>query len=178
MSEYGQNFFDDAVIVALGSNLPGDYPTSAGLLEAARERLSGVGLQVSRASRWWRSHAWPDRTDPAYLNGVVLVETTMDPRSVMAALLSVESAFGRTRESTNAARTLDLDLIAHGRTVLDVAGLMLPHPRAHQRRFVMGPLAEIAPGWVHPRLGETAASLAAVACIGPDARPVPGLQND
>ena len=69
-------------------------------------------------------------------------------------------------------RTLDLDLIAYGRRVIDAPGLTLPHPRAHERRFVMGPLAEIAPGWVHPTLGRTAAELAAEARVGQDAAPV------
>lgn len=69
----------------------------------------------------------------------------------------------------NAPRTLDLDLIAHGRTLSDDPAMILPHPRAHERLFVMGPLAEIAPGWRHPILGATAAELAAAATVGADA---------
>jgi 2-amino-4-hydroxy-6-hydroxymethyldihydropteridine diphosphokinase len=68
---------------------------------------------------------------------------------------------------------LDLDLIAYGRQVTDAPGLTLPHPRAHERLFVMGPLAEIAPGWVHPVLGRTAAELADAASVGGDAAPIP-----
>ena len=69
-------------------------------------------------------------------------------------------------------RTLDLDLIAHGRTVLREGAIILPHPRAADRLFVMGPLAEIAPDWVHPIIGETAAALAVRASVGRDARPI------
>jgi 2-amino-4-hydroxy-6-hydroxymethyldihydropteridine diphosphokinase len=165
------NAFDDAVVVALGSNLRGHYRSNRDLLEAALQRLADVGLDVTAASRWWRSAAWPDRTRPDYLNGVAFVETSLSPREVMDALLRVEAAFGRRRGAPNAPRTLDLDLIAHGRAVIDEPGLTLPHPRAHERRFVMGPLAEIAPGWSHPRTGQTAEALAAAARIGSDAAP-------
>lgn len=109
---------------------------------------------------------------PEYRNGVALVETPGGPHEVLAALLGVEAALGRDRSARNAPRTLDLDLIAHGRRVLDDPDLTLPHPRAHERLFVMGPLAEIAPGWVHPVLAETAAALAAKATVGRGARPV------
>ena len=88
---------------------------------------------------------------------------------MLAGLLAVEAALGRTRSERNAPRTLDLDLIAYGREVRAGPGLTLPHPRAHERRFVMGPLAEIAPAWIHPVLGQTAVALAAAARVGADA---------
>jgi 2-amino-4-hydroxy-6-hydroxymethyldihydropteridine diphosphokinase len=87
----------------------------------------------------------------------------------MAALTGLEFAFGRRPAPANAPRTLDLDLIAYGRDVIGRPGLIVPHPRADQRLFVMGPLAEIAPGWRHPLTGLTAAQLAASAPIGADA---------
>jgi 2-amino-4-hydroxy-6-hydroxymethyldihydropteridine diphosphokinase len=90
---------------------------------------------------------------------------------VLAALLKLEADLGRARAERNAPRTLDLDLIAYGREVRDDRGLTLPHPRARERLFVMGPLAEIAPGWIHPGLGETALALAATARVGADASP-------
>ena len=83
----------------------------------------------------------------------------------------LENEFGRMRSVRNAPRTLDLDLIAHGRIVSDDPELTLPHPRAHERLFVMGPLAEIAPDWQHPS-GEAASNLAQSATVGMDARPV------
>ena len=91
---------------------------------------------------------------------------------MLTGLLAVETALGRERSERNAPRTLDLDLIAYGREVRAGPGLTLPHPRAHERRFVMGPLAEIAPDWTHPVLGATAAALAAGASVGADASPL------
>ena len=158
---------DQAVIIALGSNLG----ASEDLLEAALAHLADEGLPVLARSSWWRSVAWPDATQPAYRNGVAIVEANRDPVAVMATLLAIETALGRRRTTRNAPRTLDLDLIAHGRTTLSTPDLTLPHPRAHDRRFVMGPLAEIAPGWVHPVLGQTAEALARVATVGVDAEP-------
>jgi 2-amino-4-hydroxy-6-hydroxymethyldihydropteridine diphosphokinase len=161
---------DDAVIVALGGNMAGDYGSSEALLEAALARFAQAGLPVVRRSSWWSSAAWPDPTANEYRNGVVLVEALEGPEATIRTLFGLENAFGRRRGEKNAARTLDLDLIAHGRAVMNSPRLMLPHPRAHERLFVMGPLAEIAPGWRHPILGQTAEVLAAAATIGRDAR--------
>ena len=152
------------MIVAFGGNLSGEYPSREALLDAAVERLSAEGIVVRRRSAWRRTTAWPDPAEPEYLNGVAIVETALGPEALMARLLSVEAAFGRRRrpeDPPNAPRTLDLDLIAYGRLRLRGPGLVLPHPRAHERSFVMGPLAEIAAGWRHPATGETAAKMAA-----------------
>ena len=164
------NKWDDAVIVALGSNLAGVYPSSRALLEAAVARLSETGLAVTHRSRWWRSSAWPDRTAPDYLNGIVVVETRLSPKATMEGLLTLEASFGRERGQPNAPRTLDLDLIAFGRLVMVEKDLILPHPRAFDRRFVMGPLAEVAPNWCDPVDGRSAADLARRAAIGADTR--------
>lgn len=158
-------------MVALGCSLPGSYPSREALLEAAVDALGSEGLAVAGRSAWWTSAAWPDPAAPAYLNGVVLVETRLSAGEVLAALHRLEARFGRVRAEPNAPRTLDLDLIAHGRAVLDGA-VVVPHPRAHERLFVMGPLAQIAPGWRHPVSDRTAADLAAEATVGIDAAPV------
>jgi 2-amino-4-hydroxy-6-hydroxymethyldihydropteridine diphosphokinase len=160
---------DEAVVIALGSNLPGDFVSSEALLEAAVARLVEAGLPVLKRSGWWRSAAWPDPSGPEYRNGVTLVEANTGPEAVLRTLFDIEATFRRVREGRNSPRTLDLDLIAHGRRVIQASGLTLPHPRAHERLFVMGPLAEIAPGWRHPVLGRTAAELAATATVGRDA---------
>jgi 2-amino-4-hydroxy-6-hydroxymethyldihydropteridine diphosphokinase len=158
-------------VVALGSNLPGDHGSPVDLLEAALTFFSEAGLPIVRRSSWWTSSAWPDPSANEYRNGIAIVEATMDPDAMIRRLLEIETRFGRSRGARNADRTLDLDLIDHGGRVMDTPDLTLPHPRAHDRRFVMGPLAEIAPDWRHPRSGRTASSLAAEATVGRDARP-------
>ena len=162
---------DQAVIVALGCNDKGAWTTCREALEAALARFRSEGIDVIARSGWWSSLAWPDPSDPPFLNGVAIVRTDHDPHALMATLGRIEDAFGRRRSVRNAPRTLDLDLIAYGRLSGDLEGLILPHPRAAERRFVMAPLAELAPGWVHPTDGRTAFDLAASASVGADARP-------
>jgi 2-amino-4-hydroxy-6-hydroxymethyldihydropteridine diphosphokinase len=167
------NPLDRAVVVAAGSNLAGRWPSSRALLDAALDRFAGLGLTLTRRSRWWRSRAWPEGEGPDYLNGVVIVETRLPPATVMAALIGLEASFERLRTAPNAPRTLDLDLIAYGRCVVTQPGLVLPHPRAAGRLFVLGPLAEIAPEWTHPTLGRSAAEMAASPGLaGADAEPL------
>lgn len=163
--------FDDAVLVALGSNLKGGFSACEQLLQAALEEFAPEGLILKDRSSWWRSAAWPEASEPAYINGVVRVETALDPFEALAALHRIEGRFGRRRDRPNAPRTLDLDLIAHGRRIDPVGPPVLPHPRAAERLFVMGPLAEIAPHWRHPVSGETALALRAKASVGLDAAP-------
>jgi 2-amino-4-hydroxy-6-hydroxymethyldihydropteridine diphosphokinase len=161
----------DLAVIALGGNLPGAYPTQALALAAAAAKLPEAGFKVLRVSRWWQSAAWPDPKDPPFLNGVVLAQTQLEPEDALRALHRIEAVFGRDRKGTNAPRTLDLDLIALGRTVLEGSPIVLPHPRASERLFVMGPLAELAPDWRHPVSGQTAEKLASEATIGQDAVP-------
>ena len=163
---------DGAVVVALGGNLAGDYGSPKAAQEAALALFADAGLTIVKRSSWWRSASWPDPALPDYMNAVVLVETGLSPAQTLEALHEVEARFGRRRGRANAPRVLDLDLIAHGRAVTgEGEGLVLPHPRAAERLFVMGPLAEIAPGWRHPVSGETAAALAGSARVGKDAKP-------
>lgn len=163
--------WDEAVVIALGANLPaaGAASVEEGL-ERALARFSDAGLRLVKRSRWWRSAAWPDPRDPAFVNGVAIVETATPPAAVLAALHRLEDAAGRVRAGPNAPRPLDLDLVAYGRRVQGERPA-LPHPRAHERRFVMGPLAEIAPGWRHPVFGLSARDLAEAATVARDAAP-------
>jgi 2-amino-4-hydroxy-6-hydroxymethyldihydropteridine diphosphokinase len=163
---------NDAVIVALGCNDKGAWSSCRKALEAALARFRCEGVDVVARSSWWSSLAWPDPQDPPFLNGVVMVRTAHDPHELMAALGRIEDAFGRERSVRNAPRTLDLDLIAYGRLSGDLGGLILPHPRAAERRFVMGPIVEIAPLWRHPTQGGTAIELVETASVGRDASPL------
>ena len=168
----GEHDPDAAVFVALGCNDKGAWADCREALEAALARFRSEGMDILARSSWWSSAAWPDPSDPPFLNGVVQVRTALDAHGLMAALGRIEDAFGRQRSVANAPRTLDLDLVAYGRLSGDLDGLILPHPRAHQRLFVMGPLAEIAPDWIEPVSGQAAAVLAQTAPVGRDARPM------
>ncbi len=165
---------DLLVVVALGSNLGAGGDSPQAILRRALDAFPEIGLKVKAKSSVWRSQAWPDPCDPPFLNAVALAETGLPPKGVLAALHDLEARFGRVRDESNAPRTLDLDLIAYGRCV-QAGPPVLPHPRAHERRFVMAPLAEIAPDWRHPASGQTASALAATAHIGTDATPVDRL---
>jgi 2-amino-4-hydroxy-6-hydroxymethyldihydropteridine diphosphokinase len=160
------------VIISLGSNDKGAWPDISALLGAAVNDLESAGLGDVRRSRWWRSAAWPDPADPPFLNGVVQGAWVGTTAELMTTLSGIEARFGRERSVKNAPRTLDLDLIDFGGQVLDSPDLTLPHPRAVDRLFVMGPLAEVDPDWRDPVSGRTVIELVETARVGRDAVPV------
>lgn len=162
---------DDGVIVALGSNRDSGVGPPEATVEAALVALDDHKIKVRARSSLWRSRAWPDPMSGDFVNAVAVVESPFEPAALLATLHWIEHGFGRTRLVPNAPRTLDLDLIAFGRRITP-GPPVLPHPRAAERRFVMGPLAEILPGWRHPVTGETATALAARASVGADAHPL------
>ena len=145
--------------VALGSNL-GDRRA---FLEGALAALDGAqGVRVLACSRFYETEPVGPPPQGPYLNVVARFETELAPRALLSLLLEVEARAGRERGTVrNAPRTLDLDLLLHGSACVEEDGLELPHPRMHERAFVLEPLCEIAPDLVHPRLGETVRTLAA-----------------
>jgi 2-amino-4-hydroxy-6-hydroxymethyldihydropteridine diphosphokinase len=161
------------ILVALGANLPTRHGPPAATLAAALAALEAEGVRILARSRWYRSAAVPASDQPDFVNGVASVGTARAPADLLATLHRVEAAFGRARTVANAARPLDLDLIDYDGRIADGrdGGPVLPHPRAHRRAFVLLPLAEIAPGWIHPVLGRPVD--ARIAALAPqDCRPI------
>ena len=146
------------ILIALGANLPSNVGPPRATLEAALRSLAQEGGEIVARSHLYQSSPVPKSDQPDYLNAVVRIESALDPSALLAVLGAIETRFGRRRGERNAARSLDLDLIAYDDLIRDVAPI-LPHPRMHERAFVLLPLAEIAPGWVHPRLRLSVAAL-------------------
>ncbi|TWB44506.1 2-amino-4-hydroxy-6-hydroxymethyldihydropteridine diphosphokinase [Nitrospirillum pindoramense] len=149
------------ILLGVGSNLsvPG-IGGPADVVAAAVRALEGEGLVVAAVSPWYRSAPVPASDQPWYVNGVLRVETDLDAPALLALLHKVEAGFGRIRRQVNEARGLDLDLLAYHGQVRE-QGPQLPHPRMHQRAFVLLPLRDVAPCWRHPLLGLDVAALAA-----------------
>jgi 2-amino-4-hydroxy-6-hydroxymethyldihydropteridine diphosphokinase len=162
------------VYIGLGANLPGPAGPPQATLAAALARLAAAGVVPVRRSRWYRSPAWPDPADPAFVNAVAEVETALEPAALLALLHRIEIGLGRKRSRPNAPRPIDLDLLDY-RGAVAGDGPVLPHPRLHRRAFVLLPLAEIAPGWRHPvsrrSVAELIAALPAQSIAGPIAGP-------
>ncbi|MCC5997210.1 MAG: 2-amino-4-hydroxy-6-hydroxymethyldihydropteridine diphosphokinase [Oceanicaulis sp.] len=150
------------IYVALGANQAYRGAAPLQTLNSAIRALDAAGVETIAASRPWRSPAWPDPSDPPFVNACISMRTDLAPPELMAVLHAVETGHGRRRGVRNAPRTLDLDLIdCRGLSGCWPGGLILPHPRAALRAFVLLPLKEIAPHWRDPASGSGIASLIA-----------------
>ena len=151
------------ILIAIGANLPGEGGASpVDTCEAAVAEICAIpGLALRVQSPWYRSQAVPVSDQPDYCNGVVRMSGDIEPRALLRALQAIETRFGRMRSVPNAARTLDLDIIDIRGVVCGEPDLVLPHPRAHERAFVLRPLQDVAPGWHHPVLQRNVAMLVA-----------------
>lgn len=162
--------------IAMGGNLPSPAGTPLETLSAALPELARRGLRLRAVSRFFATPCFPAGAGPDYVNTVIAVEGNISEQHTLSVLHEVESLFSRVRDQRWGMRTLDLDLIAVGDAVLPDSGrfdtwrglpleaqmqqapgeLILPHPRLQDRAFVLVPLCDIAPGWLHPVLKKSA----------------------
>lgn len=153
------------LLIAIGANLESSTGrTPLQTCQWAVLQLAALPeLRLVAQSRWYRSAPVPPSGQPDYVNGVVRLSGAAEPHRLLASLHAIEAEAGRVRGEANAARTLDLDLLAVDELMIASATLTLPHPRMHARAFVLAPLVEVAPDWVHPRLKRNVAELLAAA---------------
>ncbi len=151
------------MLVALGGNLGTEaFGTPLGTLKASLGFLAEHGIEVTKLSPWYRTAPVPPSDQPWFVNAVAEVASGLSAEALLAALHRVEARLGRARAERWAARTVDLDLLADGARIraADAASpLVLPHPRLHERVFVLRPLLDVAPEWRHPVFRRTAREL-------------------
>ncbi len=163
------------VLLAMGANLASVAGVPEVTIKESLRELSEAGIEVLEVSKLYRTPAFPTGSGPDFVNAAVLCRTKMSPTEIIQNLHRIEEKFGRERKDRWSARTIDIDLLAVGVLVCpDIEthkiwrslslteqqkqvpdGLILPHPRMQERAFVLRPLADVAPDWQHPILGQT-----------------------
>jgi 2-amino-4-hydroxy-6-hydroxymethyldihydropteridine diphosphokinase len=147
---------DDIVYLSLGSNL-GDRRAN---LQTAIERLKKMG-EVQSVSGFYETEPVELRDQPWFVNCVVALETSQSAGALLKKVLAIEHEMGRVRTRDKGPRAIDIDILLFGGDVIEEPGLKIPHPAMHQRRFVLEPLAEIAPDALHPQMAKTIRELLA-----------------
>ena len=124
-------------------------------MQQARANIELICGRLLQISSLYQTAPWGKTDQADFLNQVLLIETALSPQALLKAILSIEETLGRKRTVKNAPRTIDIDILFYGRLVLEMPGLCIPHPRIAERRFVLEPLNEIVPDFLHPALGKT-----------------------
>ncbi|MDB4903299.1 MAG: 2-amino-4-hydroxy-6-hydroxymethyldihydropteridine diphosphokinase [Mucilaginibacter sp.] len=138
------------VFLLLGSNLGNRYS----FLQQAIEYIENDIAPVLKASSVYETQSWGKTDEPDYLNQVIILQTNLSAKKILDKILSIENTLGRKREEKWGSRTIDIDILFYGQTIINEENLHIPHPELHKRRFTLEPLAEIAPGLVHPVLNK------------------------
>ena len=182
LEEAGQIFVNSGhqALIALGANLPSAIGAPLATLREALRLIGESGFEITATARWRRTPAFPPGSGPDFVNGAVAARTDLTAHSALALLHDIEAQMGRTRDKRWEPRICDLDLIAYDdlvspdaetvRAMMAARGdaamapaeaMTLPHPRMHERGFVLAPLADVAPDWRHPLADATVAEMLA-----------------
>ena len=148
------------IFVGLGANLPSRFGGPRESLDAALAAVALQAAEVLGVSPFYRTRPVPASDQPWFVNAVAHVATGQSPKELLATLHRIEDEFGRVREVRNEPRVIDLDLLDYNRRILP-ENPVLPHPRLHQRAFVLLPLRDLAPDWRHPITGQAISQLIA-----------------
>lgn len=124
-------------------------------MQQARTNIEHICGQLIQVSSLYETAPWGKTDQADFLNQVLLLETSLSPQALLKSILLIEERGGRIRTVRNAPRTIDIDILFYDRLILDEPGLRIPHPRIAERRFVLEPLCEIIPDFIHPVLGKT-----------------------
>ena len=161
------------IVIGLGANLDGIYGTPEDCFHACTDLFSAADIHIVKSSNIWKTAPVPASDQPWYRNAVCAVDTDLDPHQLLSTLAEIEENTGRVRVERNEARVLDLDLLIYNNRVIEDKGLKLPHPRLHERAFVLYPLQEIMPeDWKHPVLDKTVGEMIKTMPKGQKAEPV------
>lgn len=144
------------ILIGIGANLsPDGYQTPRDGCEAAIAGLADYGVEVTAVSPWYETAPVPVSDQPWFNNAVIRARTELAAPDALAALHRIEARFGRVRTIRNAARVLDLDLLDYGGQAFEENSMTIPHPRLHERAFVLLPLRDVMPDYRHPHSGVT-----------------------
>ena len=165
---------EGGIFIALGANLPSELGTPRETLQETLRRLQSAGVALVVRSPWYASKPVPPSDQPWFVNGVAEVSSELAAEPLLALMHEIEADLGRVRRERWEARVVDLDLIDYRGQTSDGA-LELPHPRMAERSFVLRPMRDIAPSWIHPVTGKAIADL--IAALPPDAGEVRKLTD-
>ena len=155
------------ILIGIGANLvPDGFDTARAGCEAAIARLPAHGISITAVSPWFETAPVPASDQPWFNNAVIAARTRLSMHETLRRLHVVESEFGRVRAVRNEARVLDMDLLDYGGVHSQDNDVMLPHPRLHERAFVLLPLQDVAPDYIHPVSGLTVADM--IGALPPD----------
>jgi 2-amino-4-hydroxy-6-hydroxymethyldihydropteridine diphosphokinase len=124
-------------------------------MQQARTNIELICGRILQISALYETAPWGKKDQADFINQVILIETARSPKSLLEAILSIEEKGGRKRTVKNAPRTIDIDILFYNSLIVEEPGLTIPHPRIAERRFVLEPMNEISPGFLHPVLGKT-----------------------
>ncbi len=168
------------IFIALGANLPSRFGSPVDTIEAAKVAIEACGIKIVQSSRIWLTAPVPfDAGQDWYHNGVIAVETDLSPSGLHQEMLNIEEEFGRVRTVKNAPRLLDLDIIIyHNDIIAEGERLIVPHPRMHERLFVLKPLQDIDKNWVHPKIRQNIDTMLAACSKDQKAKPMRETSDD